>query len=133
MRAMPCPPVAACSSAPATPYSARPAEEPPPGEYAVLIVTDTGTGMAPEVLTRAFEPFFTTKQVGQGSGLGLPHVLGVAQQLGGGVIVDSIVGEGTSLKVFLPRAHEIPLPYTGSSLVPPQPRALEGVRLLLVD
>jgi PAS domain S-box-containing protein len=111
----------------------RRAEEPPPGEYAVLIVTDTGTGMAPEVLTRAFEPFFTTKQVGQGSGLGLPHVLGVAQQLGGGVIVDSTVGEGTCLKVFLPRAHEIPLPYTGSSLVPPQPRALEGVRLLLVD
>ncbi len=111
----------------------RRAEEPPPGEYAVLMVADSGTGMAQEVLTRAFEPFFTTKQVGQGSGLGLPHVLGVAQQLGGGVIVDSTVGEGTCVKVFLPRAHAAPSPFTGSSLVPPPPRALEGVRLLLVD
>jgi PAS domain S-box-containing protein len=111
----------------------RRAEEPPPGDYAMLRVVDAGTGMTPEVLARAFEPFFTTKQVGQGSGLGLPQVLGVAQQLGGGVIVDSVPGEGTSVSVFLPRASGIPRAARSSALLPPRPRALEGLRVLLVD
>jgi CheY-like chemotaxis protein len=99
----------------------------------MLRVVDAGTGMTPEVLARAFEPFFTTKQVGQGSGLGLPQVLGVAQQLGGGVIVDSVPGEGTSVSVFLPRASGVPRAARGSALLPPRPRALEGLRVLLVD
>jgi PAS domain S-box-containing protein len=111
----------------------RRAEEPPPGEYAVLRVTDTGTGMTPDVLARAFEPFFTTKQVGQGSGLGLPHVLGVAQQLGGGLAVESAPDRGTSIAVFLPRAAAMPPPPRRSALRPPRPRALHGMRLLLAD
>jgi CheY-like chemotaxis protein len=111
----------------------RRAEEPPAGEYAVLRVADTGTGMTPDVMARAFEPFFTTKQVGQGTGLGLPHVLGVAQQLGGGVIIDSTPGQGTAVSVFLPRAMTTPLPPRSTVLLPPRPRALEGLRVLLVD
>jgi CheY-like chemotaxis protein len=111
----------------------RRAEEPPAGEYAVLRVADTGTGMTTDVLARAFEPFFTTKQVGQGTGLGLPHVLGVAQQLGGGVTIDSLPGQGTAVSVFLPRATTQPVPPRSSVLRPPRPRALEGLRVLLVD
>ncbi len=113
--------------------SPRRAEEPPAGEYAVLHVADTGTGMTSDVLARAFEPFFTTKQVGQGTGLGLPHVLGVAQQLGGGVVINSTPGQGTAVHVFLPRAVTTPLPPRATVLSPPRPRALEGLRVLLVD
>jgi CheY-like chemotaxis protein len=111
----------------------RRAEAPPPGDYTVLRVADTGTGMTPEVLARAFEPFFTTKQVGQGTGLGLPHVLGVAQQLGGGVEVDSAPGRGTAIRVFLPRTSLMPTAPRRSALRPPRPRALHGMRLLMVD
>jgi len=110
------------------------AEDPPEGEHAVLNVSDTGEGMPPQVLARAFEPFFTTKEVGLGSGLGLPQVLGVAQQLGGGVTIASQPGHGTTVRVFLPRALATP------SLVPKtsqKTRAhadmLLGARLLLVD
>jgi PAS domain S-box-containing protein len=109
------------------------AEMPPPGEYAVLLVADTGTGMSPEILARIFEPFFTTKEVGRGSGLGLPQVLGVAQELGGGVGVDSAMGEGTTISVFLPRAKTAPVAVRPTALAPPQPRALQGTRVMLVD
>ncbi len=79
------------------------AEDPAPGEYVVLSVTDTGTGMSEEVLSKAFEPFFTTKEVGKGSGLGLAQVFGFAKQSGGGARIESRVGVGTTVKVFLPR------------------------------
>ena len=79
-------------------------EEFEPGEYVVLSVTDTGVGMEPEVAARAFEPFFTTKEVGRGSGLGLSQVYGVAQQLGGGARLESVVGLGTTVHVYLPLA-----------------------------
>ena len=82
---------------------ARP-EEPTPGEYVMMSVSDTGPGMPPEVLAKAFEPFFTTKEVGKGSGLGLAQVYGFAKQSGGGVRIETQVGEGTSVKVYLPRA-----------------------------
>jgi len=81
-------------------------EEPPPGEYVVISVTDTGSGMTKEVLAKAFEPFFTTKEIGKGSGLGLSQVLGFAQQSGGGIRIETRVGEGTSVKVYLPRAAD---------------------------
>ena len=84
-------------------YQDRP-EEPPPGEYVVISVTDTGSGMSKEVLAKALEPFFTTKEVGKGSGLGLSQVLGFAKQSGGGLRIETRVGEGTSVKVYLPRA-----------------------------
>jgi CheY-like chemotaxis protein len=109
------------------------AEDPPAGEYAVLDVSDTGTGMTAQVLARAFEPFFTTKEVGLGSGLGLPQVLGVAQQLGGGVAITSHPGQGTNIRVYLPRAFAAP----GSLARPEKPASsaeiLSGTRLLLVD
>jgi PAS domain S-box-containing protein len=111
----------------------RRAEEPPAGEYVALRVSDNGQGMPPDVLNRVFEPFFTTKDVGRGSGLGLPQVLGVAQQLGGGVIIDSTPGVGTMVSVFLPRAATEAVPQKRATLAPPKPRALQGVRLLLVD
>jgi PAS domain S-box-containing protein len=111
----------------------RRAEEPPAGDYAYLRVSDNGQGMSPDVLNRVFEPFFTTKEVGRGSGLGLPQVLGVAQQLGGGVIIDSAAGIGTTVSVFLPRAATEAVPQRRATLLPPAPRALQGVRMLLVD
>ncbi len=81
---------------------ARP-EEPSPGDYAMVAVSDTGTGIAPDVLARVFEPFFTTKEVGKGSGLGLAQVYGFAKQSGGGVRIETVPGEGTSVRVYLPR------------------------------
>lgn len=81
------------------------AEEPGPGEYVVLSVSDTGSGMSSDVLQKAFEPFFTTKEVGKGSGLGLAQVFGFAKQSGGGACIESEVGVGTTVKVYLPRAE----------------------------
>ncbi|RAK52474.1 response regulator [Phenylobacterium deserti] len=79
-------------------------EEPMPGEYVLLAVSDTGPGMSDEVLAKAFEPFFTTKEIGKGSGLGLAQVYGFAKQSGGGVRIETKLGEGATVKVFLPRA-----------------------------
>ncbi len=79
-------------------------EEPPAGEYAVVSVADKGSGIPPDIRDKVFEPFFTTKEIGKGSGLGLSQVLGVAQQLGGGVRIQSEMGVGTAVTVYLPRA-----------------------------
>jgi signal transduction histidine kinase/ActR/RegA family two-component response regulator len=74
------------------------------GEFVALSVTDTGAGIAPKDMPRVFEPFFTTKELGKGTGLGLSQVYGFAQQTGGSVIIDSKVGEGTTVTIYLPRA-----------------------------
>ena len=103
-----------------------------PGCYVVLTVTDTGTGMTPEVLARAFEPFFTTKEPGKGTGLGLATVHGIAARNGGGVNVYSEIGRGTSFNVYFPVADpaetmvEEPAPVVA-------PRAAAGETVLVVE
>jgi PAS domain S-box-containing protein len=76
------------------------------GEFVALRVTDTGTGIAPDVLERVFEPFFTTKPAEKGSGLGLPQVYGFVHQSGGTVTIESELARGTSVTLYLPRGHQ---------------------------
>ena len=75
------------------------------GDFVALRVTDTGTGIAPDVLEKVFDPFFTTKQINKGSGLGLSQVHGFAHQSGGTVTIDSALGKGTTVTLYLPRGH----------------------------
>jgi CheY-like chemotaxis protein len=78
------------------------------GDYVRLSVIDTGTGMPPEVRAHVFEPYFTTKDAGKGSGLGLAQVYGFAIQSGGAVRINSEVGRGTSIALYLPRSDKVP-------------------------
>jgi CheY-like chemotaxis protein len=80
---------------------------PVPGKYVGLTVSDNGIGIPDDVLPHVFEPFFTTKQPGTNSGLGLAQVIGFAKQSGGGIGIETRVGKGTSVRVFLPRAERI--------------------------
>jgi len=105
----------------------------PEGPYLSLCVTDTGTGMPPEVVARVFEPFFTTKPIGQGTGLGLSMIHGFAQQSGGQVRIHSEVGRGTAVRLYMPRHHG----GVEGEAVPATPvdagRALDGQTVLVVD
>jgi signal transduction histidine kinase len=94
------------------------------GHYVMIAVSDTGTGMAPEVAARACEPFFTTKGAGQGTGLGLSQVAGFARQCGGQVRISSEPGRGTTVRLYLPKALVRPQPAPRSQ--PGTPAAEEG-------
>jgi signal transduction histidine kinase len=82
----------------------------PVGEYVQITVSDNGSGMSRDVQEKAFDPFFTTKQPGQGTGLGLSQVYGFVKQSGGHVKISSEIGEGTTVRVYLPRAHAASAP-----------------------
>jgi CheY-like chemotaxis protein len=107
------------------------------GQYVVLCVTDTGTGIPKEIIDRVFEPFFTTKPVGEGSGLGLAMVHGFVKQSGGHVRIYSEDGEGTTVKIYLPRmttAEEtIAAPSGKPEQAAPAPRAKPQETILLVE
>jgi len=109
-------------------------EEPSPGDYVGLAVKDTGTGIPDHVLPHVFEPFFTTKEPGKGSGLGLAQVFGIAKQSGGGVRIETRLGQGTAVKIFLPRAgvdvadHE-----AGFVDASKRPQTMKRLRVLVVD
>lgn len=109
-------------------------QDPEPGDYVVLSIRDSGSGMSAEVLAKAFEPFFTTKGVGKGSGLGLAQVFGFAKQSGGGVAIHTEPGQGTTVKVYLPRIGEQRLATPTKVEVLPRPLADgEQKTILLVD
>ncbi len=109
------------------------AQDMPEGEYLSLCVSDTGTGMPPEVVARAFEPFFTTKPLGEGTGLGLSMIYGFARQSGGQVRINSEVGAGTTVCLYLPRHRGVVEADTPSADRRPLAQAEDGETVLIVD
>ncbi len=105
----------------------------PGGQYLSLSVTDTGTGMPPEVIARVFEPFFTTKPIGEGTGLGLSMIYGFAQQSGGQVRIYSEVGQGTTVSIYLPRHYGAVEQEQGGEDAVNLPRSQDGETVLVVD
>jgi PAS domain S-box-containing protein len=101
-----------------------------PGRYVVVAVSDTGVGIEPALLNKVFDPFFTTKPIGQGTGLGLSMIYGFAKQSKGQVRIHSMVGQGTSVKMYLPAGDSAALPVEETSLVAPQGA---GQRVLMVE
>jgi PAS domain S-box-containing protein len=105
----------------------------PVGQYVSVCVTDTGTGMTPEVVAKAFDPFFTTKPLGEGTGLGLSMIYGFARQSGGQVRIYTEPGQGTTMCLYLPRHHEEAPPEEEDIFLAPQEGAGEGEVVLVID
>jgi PAS domain S-box-containing protein len=105
----------------------------PVGQYVSLCVTDTGTGMTPDVISKAFDPFFTTKPLGEGTGLGLSMIYGFARQSGGQVRIYSEVGEGTTMCLYLPRHTEDAVADDEAELSATPPSTGEGEVVLVID
>lgn len=102
-----------------------------PGQYVMIAVSDTGAGIAPEHLARVFEPFFSTKEKGKGTGLGLSMVYGFVKQSGGHIKIYSEVGEGTTVRMYLPRsADSVPVARRATAVPAP---VKSGERVLLVE
>ena len=104
-----------------------------PGQYVCICVTDTGTGMPQDVIERAFDPFFTTKPIGQGTGLGLSMVYGFARQSEGHAKIYSEVGQGTTIKIYLPRYRGETDAEIEASTLAEAPRAEAGETVLVVE
>ncbi|KPW19384.1 Sensory box sensor histidine kinase/response regulator [Pseudomonas cannabina pv. alisalensis] len=105
----------------------------PAGQYLSLCVTDTGTGMPPEVIAKAFDPFFTTKPIGQGTGLGLSMIYGFANQSGGQVRIQSEVGKGTAITIYLPRYNGAAVKDESAVDKAPVEFTRSGETILIVD
>ena len=104
-----------------------------PGNYVALSVTDTGTGMTPDVMERVFEPFFTTKEPGKGTGLGLPMMFGLARQSGGDVTLSSELGHGTVVTLYLPADEHGDTPSPANRRVRVANKKAKGETILLVE
>ena len=104
-----------------------------PGQYVALSVSDTGVGMSPAVQARAFDPFFTTKPIGQGTGLGLSMVYGFARQSEGHARIYSEQGQGTTVKLYLPRHGAAAADAPGTAAETVQPKARSGETVLVVE
>ena len=105
----------------------------PEGQYLALSVTDTGTGMPPDVIARVFEPFFTTKPIGEGTGLGLSMIYGFAKQSGGQVRIYSEVDRGTTVAIYLPRHYGEADAQHGATKLDALARSEQGATVLVVD
>jgi PAS domain S-box-containing protein len=103
------------------------------GDFVKLEFSDTGLGMTPEILEHVFEPFFTTKKVGEGTGLGLSMVFGFAKQSGGFVGIESVVGHGTTVRMYLPRAGEQETATQKETVASTPPKESDGTVLVVED
>ncbi|HEX4550606.1 PAS domain S-box protein [Pseudomonas sp.] len=103
------------------------------GDYVLIAVSDNGSGMTPSVRAKAFDPFFTTKPIGQGTGLGLSMIYGFAQQSGGHVSLDSLPGQGTCVRLYLPRLFSLQTELPPDTAASETPEAIAGETVLVVE
>lgn len=103
------------------------------GDYVMIAVSDNGSGMTPSVRAKAFDPFFTTKPIGQGTGLGLSMIYGFAQQSGGHVSLDSLPGQGTCVRLYLPRLYAMPAQTEPVAEAFETPAAVAGETVVVVE